>query len=94
MGTRTTLTLDPDVAQRVQQFMERESLTFKDALNKVLRLGLDGLEQTPPRKPFKVKPFVISGPAGLQPGMSWERLSQEAEHLEDLETARKLGLAK
>lgn len=42
---RTTLTLDPDVHGAVQQLMRERGLTFKEAVNTAIRLGLIRGEQ-------------------------------------------------
>lgn len=91
MGTRTTLTLLPDVEIRVKALMDSEGLSFKDAINRVLQAGLDQLDQNrPPRKPFKVKPFR----GGVQPGFDADRSpSKILDEMEDFELARRLGLA-
>jgi hypothetical protein len=46
---RTTLTLDDDVAVRLEQERRRRRTTFKAILNEVLRAGLDAA-QAPARK--------------------------------------------
>lgn len=45
---RTTLTLEADVAARLER-LRRGERTFKDVVNQVMRAGLDALEE-PPRK--------------------------------------------
>jgi len=40
---RTTLTIDDDVAARLEQERRRRGLPFKDLVNDVLRTGLDTL---------------------------------------------------
>ncbi|HLK02550.1 MAG TPA: hypothetical protein VKU39_21940 [Streptosporangiaceae bacterium] len=42
---RTTITLDDDLAIRLEQYRARFGETFKQALNHVLRIGLVQLEQ-------------------------------------------------
>lgn len=44
---RTTLTLDDDVAVKVEEARERHGMTFKDVVNEALRLGLRVLEAPP-----------------------------------------------
>jgi len=43
---RTTLTLDDDVAVRLER-LRRNGRTLKDVVNEALRAGLDALEQPP-----------------------------------------------
>ena len=91
MGTRTTLTLLPNVETRVKELMDKDGLSFKDAINRALELGLDQLDrQRPPRKPFKVKPFVGT----VRPGFDGDRSpSKILDEIEDQELARRLGLS-
>lgn len=41
---RTTLTLDDDVAARVEQVRRRSDRSAKDVINSALRAGLDAME--------------------------------------------------
>ena len=43
---RTTLTLDDDVAVRLER-LRRQGRTLKEVVNEALRAGLDALEQSP-----------------------------------------------
>ena len=55
---RTTLTLDDDVAVRVERMQRKRKAPFKNVVNDVLRAGLDALEAPQPaRKPFVTKGF-------------------------------------
>jgi metal-responsive CopG/Arc/MetJ family transcriptional regulator len=45
---RTTLTLDDDVAKRIERLRKRHGLTLRDVVNQALREGLSQLE-TPQR---------------------------------------------
>ena len=60
---RTTLTLDDDVAVRLEQERRKRRTSFKAILNEMLRAGLDAT-QTPKRKrqPFRTKGFDL-GPS-------------------------------
>lgn len=49
---RTTVTLDGDIASRLEGLRKRRDQTFKEAVNTVLRAGLDHLE-APAKKPAK-----------------------------------------
>lgn len=60
---RTTLTLDDDVAARLQQVMRKRRQAFKAVLNEALRAGLEALDRPPaPRKTFRTKGFAL-GPS-------------------------------
>ncbi|MEN8114897.1 MAG: hypothetical protein ABFS21_10985 [Actinomycetota bacterium] len=37
---RTTVALDPDVAEKLRQLMKERDITFKEAVNSTLRMGL------------------------------------------------------
>ena len=60
---RTTLTLDDDVAVRLERERRKRRLSFKAIVNEVLRTGLDTLGQ-PSRRPvrFRTKGFDL-GPS-------------------------------
>lgn len=83
---RTTLTLEPDVAQRVRQQMRRTGKGLKAVVNEALRLGL-GIREKPMRPPrFKVQAHAF----GFRPGIDLDRLNQLVDELEAGETARGL----
>jgi hypothetical protein len=56
---RTTLTLEPDVARKIQSKIKQNGKGLKEVINEALRLGLLEQEkmQSQPRKPFKVMSF-------------------------------------
>jgi hypothetical protein len=84
---RTTLTLDPDVADRLRALARERGLPFKQVVNSVLRRGLhDG----PSPAPFQVE----ARPLGLRPGIDLDRALELAARLEDDEIVRKLELRK
>ena len=57
---RTTLTLDPDVATRVEALRRKRRQPFKAIVNEALRTGLDALERPAPgRRPFRTKGFNL-----------------------------------
>jgi hypothetical protein len=84
---RTTLTLEPDVAERLANEMKRTGRSLKAAVNDALRigLGLSGKRARPHR--FTVKPHAL----GLRPGIDPNRLNQLADELEVKALAEKLG---
>jgi hypothetical protein len=71
---RTTLTLDDDVASLLNKEVRRSGESFKQAVNRFLRLGLNASKR-PTRKPFRVKPLNL----GLPP---FEKVEELLEHLE------------
>ena len=83
---RTTLTLDPDVAARLEAEMRRTGKGLKAAVNDALRHGL-GMVGKPVRpKPFRVEPHAF----GLKPGIDRDRMNQLVDELEAEEAARRL----
>jgi hypothetical protein len=81
---RTTVTLEPDVAQLIQALMRERGLSFKEALNLAVRRGL-GPAKTSGRTPT----FPMGDPA--VPVTHALRLAAD---LEDDEIVRKLALGK
>ncbi len=83
---RTTLTLEPDVAERLRQETRRTGRPFKAVVNEALRRGL-GAAGKPPRPPrFVVEPYAF----GARPGFDLDRMNQLADELETAETAARL----
>ncbi len=56
---RTTLTLDDDVAAKVEAEARRTGLSFKETINSMLRIGLAAKRGKLPRPAFKVKPLPL-----------------------------------
>jgi hypothetical protein len=75
---RTTLTLDPDVAQRLKDEAARQRKTFKEVVNDALRRGLEPA-RGPRRRRYRVRPHKTT----LRPGVDPEALNQLADELED-----------
>jgi hypothetical protein len=85
---RTTLTLEPDVAQRVQEEVHRSRRSLKAVVNEALRAGLGmGGPASRRRGRFRVQAHSF----GFKPGIDQDRLNQLVDELEALEAARKLG---
>jgi len=81
---RTTLTLDPDVADRLRRLARERGLPFKQVVNAVLRRGLaDGAGQS---ERFRVEPRDMR----LRAGIDLDQALELAARLEDEETLRKL----
>jgi hypothetical protein len=74
---RTTLSLDDDIANLLSQEIRRSGVSFKEAVNHYLRLGLTAAKQ-PARKKFVVKPLAV----GLPPGLSYDHVEELIEVLE------------
>lgn len=53
---RTTLTLDDDVAARIERLRRQRDANLKDIINDALRRGLDDLNRgSKPKEPFKTQ---------------------------------------
>jgi len=84
---RTTLTLDPDVAARLEREMKRSGVGLKAAVNQALRIGLGMTEKPVQPPPFRVVPHDF----GFRPGTDLDRLNQLVDELEAEEVAKTLG---
>jgi hypothetical protein len=84
---RTTVTLDPDLAVKLRALARERGVSFKEALNAALRLGLS---TGPEKRPYR----LASKAMGLRPGINLDHALRLAAELEDEETIRKLELRK
>lgn len=86
---RTTVTLDPDLVEKLRSLASERGISFKEALNSTLRRGLaSGSSES--RRGYRLP----SRQLGLRPGIDLEHALRVAAELEDDETARKLELRK
>ena len=76
---RTTLTLDDDVAAKLQAESRRAGRSFREIVNETLRRGLATRRLTAPREPFKVRP---RDSGNLKPGLSLDNIGELLEQLE------------
>ncbi len=75
---RTTITLDDDVAEKLQTEMRRRRTTnFKATLNDVLRHGLLARRELAAAKPFKVRARRL----GNKPGLNYDNVGELLEQL-------------
>lgn len=74
---RTTLTLDPDVAQQIKARVSGQNTTLKEVVNQALRRGLS-IEPKKTRKGFR----VVAHSFGFRPGIDIHKLNQLADDLE------------
>lgn len=86
---RTTVTLDPDVAARLKAEAKARDISFKEALNSSVRLGLESKESTA-SKPYRAPTKVL----GAKQGIDLDKALHVADRLEDTEVVRKLALRK
>lgn len=83
---RTTLTLDPDVAARLDAEMKRTGEGMKAAVNRALRLGLGMADKPRDPGPFRAEAHAFK----VRPGIDLDRLNQQADDLEAEETGDEL----
>jgi len=76
---RTTLTLDPDVAQLLEKEVHRQRKPFKQVVNDALRRALGGGGSGRRVAPYRVVPHQ----AKLRPGLDRLALNRLADELED-----------
>lgn len=74
---RTTVTIEDDLESRLQEFARRERLSFKRALDTLLRRGL-GQQDRVDEPPFVVEPHS----SAFRPGVDAGKLNQVLDHLE------------
>jgi hypothetical protein len=68
---RTTLTLEPDVALKLNERMAASRKSMKEVVNEALRIGLSQGGESK-RVRFVVKPHAL----GLRPGIDPDKLNQ------------------
>lgn len=85
---RTTVTLDPDIAVRLQRLAVERGPTFEATINATLRAGLEtGRADS--------RAYVeVTRSLGVQPGVDLARALRIAAELEDDATLRELELRK
>ena len=87
MTERTTVRLPPDLVRRAKRKAAKEGRSFtaliEEGLRRVVKDGraVGPVDRTPLR--------VSSAAGGLQPGIDWDRLSQVAEEMDDIDDARR-----
>lgn len=74
---RTTLTLDPDVEQRLKQETRRTGKSLKAAVNDALRIGLSVGGKPPKAARFVVEPHAF----GFKPGVDLDRMNQLVDEM-------------
>lgn len=84
---RTTLTLDDDVAIRLERIRKERAAGLKEIVNEVLREGLAHIDTPKKREPFRTRVF---DPGGLvDPSKSIKDILREMDEEYD---RKKLGL--
>jgi hypothetical protein len=81
---RTTVTLDPDVERLIRHAMRKRTLSFKQALNEAVRIGLCGKEPKRAQK-FAQKTFRL----GEAQAFRWDKALAVADSIEDEDLRRR-----
>ncbi|HXE71484.1 MAG TPA: hypothetical protein VNO81_02395 [Candidatus Nitrosotenuis sp.] len=76
---RTTVFLQDDLDRELRRKARQLGITYKEALNRVVALGLPRLDSELP--PYKVRARAC----GLRPGLDWLHLNRLADEMEDEE---------
>jgi len=76
---RTTLTLDDDVAAKLQAESRKTGRAFKDVVNDMLRRGLATRRSGPARPPFRVHARDLGA---TRPGIALDDISALVEQVE------------
>ena len=74
---RTTLTIEPDVAQRIRRRMAQKGHSLKRVINDALRAGLAVADEKA-RVKFSVEPH----PCRFKPGIDQDKLNQLVDEME------------
>ena len=77
--TRTTLTLDDDIAAKLKAEARRTGLSMRDLVNATLRRGLTAPRPTKGLKPFRVMTRDLGA---LAPGLSLDNVQDLLEQAE------------
>lgn len=73
---RTTITIEEDVAAKLDEEMRRAGGSFKDTVNRLLRLGLEAARRRPSGKRFVVRARPLKAKPGVQFDCIGELLEQ------------------
>ena len=75
---RTTVTIDDDLAVSLEELRKREGLSFKAALNQVIRVGIQAKAAPPRARKYRTPTVAL----GLRPGIDPTRLNTLVDELE------------
>ncbi len=78
VSRRTTLTLDDDVAAKLDAESRRSGRSFKETVNACLRKALTESPKAGPLGPFKVEARDL----GLRPGLSLDNIEELLDQIE------------
>ncbi len=79
---RTTITIEDDIAIRLTELQKSKKISFKTAVNILLRKGLSVEEKPPKVKPFKIKARSLGKPLI---DVNIDKISEVIDKLDELE---------
>jgi hypothetical protein len=82
-----TVTLDPDVAERIEQEVRRAGKPAEALVNDVLRTRLGLERKASAQEPFRVKPHDFR----FAPGLDLDKMNQLVDDLEAAAATQKAG---
>ncbi len=74
---RTTLTIDDDLVAQIEDLQRREGLSFKGAVNQLLRAGIQYQAQPPKPKRYRTPTRKL----GLRTGLDPTKLNQLVDEI-------------
>jgi hypothetical protein len=80
MTVRTIITLDDDVAAKIQVELRRSGRPFEDIVNDALRMGLASAKTVQELPPFKIDPEHIMR---LKPGYNYDKVEEVFDRLDE-----------
>ena len=75
---RTTLTIEPEVARRIESEIRRTRKTLKTVINDALKVGLAMTVKPDAPPPFKVKAYKM----GVHPGIDLDKANQLLDEMD------------
>ena len=75
---RTTLTLDDDVAAKLNAEMRHSSKSFKEVVNGFLRIGLNAQWELQASGPFRAQARKL----GVYPGLNYDNIGELIQQIE------------
>jgi hypothetical protein len=76
---RTTLTLDDDVAAKLQAEARRSGRSFREVVNEAIRSGLVNRRRVTPAEPFRV---AVRDLGNVRPGVDLDNIADLIERVE------------
>jgi hypothetical protein len=70
MSIRTTVTLDEDVFERTTDLSKMRRIPFRQALNDLVRAGLQAESAARPKRRFRIRPHHM----GVRPGLNYDNM--------------------